>query len=639
MVWLRLFTVSFIGLTGLGTLLRLFFYLCHREGFPGLSFGEVGYALVWGLRFDVALAAIFALLSLLLGALLFFGIKKRPWALAPLALSATAVVALQTSDIMYFHDANRHIGYELSDAATDVSSLVTTAFTQYAPVALGGLLFLGLALWGIGKSRGWVLKETPARLGVVKGALVTLAVAAILVISVRGGVTGLPMSPLFAYKIGDPVLADLALNGGYSGTYYLFRNRGKVPRIPLPAPVSPDDQRRILSRLYPDAPSQEALTFLPVNVVVLLLESWPASLMHSYGYKHETTPFFDSLADRGLRADAMIAGGHRTTEGIFTTFCSYQNPLGQTLAKSQLTTYPYQSLAQSLADSGWHTLFFQGTRKDTSGTGAFAQRLGFQQSFGKEEIHKRTLGTNEWGVYDQDLYAFALKTLKATKQPFLAGINTCTTHDDSLPPSVTPAFGMGTPLNRKLSVLRFADEALEGFITAYEADPDFGPTLFVLLADHTAGITGPALTQYLIPFTLFATDESVPPQALNDLVSQRDIAPTVAHLLQGEVPAFTGRSLLKKGPRAADYYHQGLLGWVEGDHVVEINILGSGEANTYLRGGPLDPLTAVAADAVHARMVKEALAFTQRSQNLLFEGRTLDFFDIFKAPSNVKGTN
>ncbi|SCY89010.1 hypothetical protein, partial [Desulfoluna spongiiphila] len=88
-----------------------------------------------------------------------------------------------------------------------------------------------------------------------------------------------------------------------------------------------------------------------------------------------------------------------------------------------------------------------------------------------------------------------------------------------------------------------------------------------------------------------------------------------------------------------DYYHQGLLGWVEGDHVVEINILGSGEANTFLRGGPLDPLTAVAADAVHARMVKEALAFTQRSQNLLFEGRTLDFFDIFKAPSNVKGTN
>lgn len=628
MVWLRLFTVSFLGLTGLGALLRVFFYLCHRESFAGLSASKAAYSLIWGLRFDLALAAIFTLLCLLLGAVL--SLKKKRWVLAPLGLAATAIVALQTSDIMYFHDASRHIGYELSDAATDFGSLVATAFTQYASVTLGGFILLGLALGTIFKARGWVLKETPARLGLIKGGLASLVVAAVLVISVRGGVTGLPMKPLFAYKIGDPVQATLALNGGYSGLYYLFRNRDKITQIPMPDPVSTDDQRRILARLYPDAPTKEALTFRPVNVVVLLLESWPAALMKSYGYEHETTPFFDNLATRGLRADAMVAGGHRTTEGIFTTFCSYQNPLGQSLAKSQLTTYPYRSLAQSLSDKGWSTLFFQGTRKDTSGTGAFAQRLGFQESYGKEEISERSLGTNRWGVYDQDLYAFILKKLKATKQPFLAGINTCTTHDDSLPPSVPPAFGMDTPLNRNLSVLRFADEALEGFITAYEADPAFGPTLFVLLADHTAKVTGPALTQYLIPFTLFATDGSVAPGAINALVSQRDIAPTVAHLLGGEIPAFTGRSLLKPGPRAADYYHHGLLGWVEGDHVVEINLLGSGETKTYLREGPLDPLFEVTPDAVHDRMTREALAFTQRSQNLLFKGRTLEFFDLFK---------
>jgi len=615
--------------------LRLFFYICHREGFAAISTREVGYALFWGLRFDLALAAIHTILCLLLGAVILHGFKKRRWTLAPLALSATTMVALQISDIMYFHDARRHIGYELSDAATDFSSLVATAFSQYAPIALGGLLFLGLALYAIWKSRGWILQKRPARLGVIKGALATLAMAAIIVVSIRGGVMGLPMSPLFAYKIGDPVLADLALNGGYSGSYYLFRNRGKVTRVPLPEMDPPATQRQILARLYPDPIGEEALTFRPMNVVVILLESWPATLMKSYGFDREVTPFFDHLTTRGIRTDAMVAGGHRTTEGIFTTFCSYQNPLGQTVAKSQLTTYPYQSLAQCLADSGWATLFFQGTRKDTSGTGAFAQRLGFQQSYGKEEVTERTLGTNQWGVYDQDLYAFILKTLKSTKQPFLAGVNTCTTHDDALPPSVPAAFGMDTPLNRNMSVLHFADQALEGFIKAYEADPEFGPTVFVLLADHTARITGSPMTQYLIPFTLFATDDSVPPLKLDTLVSQRDIAPTVAQLLGGKVPAFTGRSLLKDGPRAADYYHQGLIGWVEKDHVVEINILGTGEAKSYLRTGPLATLKAVAPDALHTRMVKEALAFTKRSQALLFEGKTLEFFDLFKDPSGV----
>ncbi|WP_300669454.1 LTA synthase family protein [Desulfoluna sp.] len=630
MIWIRLFLVSLVGLTGVGTFFRAFFYLCHRQGFAALSPWEVGYALMWGLRFDLAIAAILALLSLLLGLVIFYGFKQRRWSLAPLALSATALVGLQTADIMYFHDAGRHIGYELSDAVTDFTSLCATAFAQFPGIAIGGLLFLGLALFALQKSRAWVLHPPAAPLGIKKGALAALAMVAILVISVRGGVSGLPMSPLFAYKIGDPQQADLALNGSYSGLYYLVRNRNKISPVPFANKTTPAEQRRLLAPLYPEPPRAEALTFRPMNVVVILLESWSAPLMKSYGADHEVTPFFDHLMTRGIHADAMVAGGHRTTEGIFTTFCSYPNPLGQTVAKSQLTPLPYRSLAQCLTESGWRSLFFQGTRKDTSGTGAFAQRLGFQESYGKEEVSERAWGTNRWGVYDQDLYRFILSTLKATQQPFIAGINTCTTHDDALPPSVQPAFGMETPLARRMSVLRFADQALEGFINAYEADPAFGPTLFVLLADHTARVSGSPLEHYLIPFTLFASDNSVQPLSLEGLISQRDVAPTVAQLLGGHIPTFTGRSLLLEPPRAADYYHQGTLGWVEKDHVVEINLLGTGEVKSYLRSGPLAQLTAVPADAQHTRMAQQALAFAQRTQALLFAGKTLEFHTLFQ---------
>ena len=344
------------------------------------------------------------------------------------------------------------------------------------------------------------------------------------------------------------------------------------------------------------------------------------------------TPFFDSLATRGITSRGMIAGGHRTTEGIFTTFCSYQNPLGQTLAKSQLGTFTYRSLAQVLREKGWSTSFFQGSRKDTSGTGAFAQRLGFEKSFGKEDIPdgERRFEKNKWGVYDQDIYSFVVKHLKTMEQPFLAGINTNTTHDLSLPKGASPAFGTDSELNTRMSVLRFADDALMEFISAYEKDPDFGPTLFVLLADHTAGVTGSALAHYLIPFTLFATDGSVPQKRVESFLSQRDIAPTVADLLGGHVGTFTGVSMLRDVPRRADYYHQGVLGWIEGDRLVEINILAENSVGFYRLTGVLDEKVKVSPDAIHKRMVKEALAFTRRSQGLLFNGESLSFMEALK---------
>jgi len=49
----------------MGALFRLFFYLWHQERFVQLTTRQVGDALAWGLRFDLALAAIHTLLGLL----------------------------------------------------------------------------------------------------------------------------------------------------------------------------------------------------------------------------------------------------------------------------------------------------------------------------------------------------------------------------------------------------------------------------------------------------------------------------------------------------------------------------------------------------------------------------------------------
>ncbi len=176
-------------------------------------------------------------------------------------------------------------------------------------------------------------------------------------------------------------------------------------------------------------------------MVLVFLESWSSVYMKSYGSAKDSTPYFDTLRKRSLTTNETLAGGHRTTEGLFATLCSWQNPLGETIAQSQLQNYDYNCLPELLRNRGYATAFFQGTLENTSGTGAFAQALGFEQSYGKRDIKTRQYEENSWGVQDPDLYHFVLGSLDKMPQPFFIGINTATTHDSQVPESFLQQMG------------------------------------------------------------------------------------------------------------------------------------------------------------------------------------------------------
>jgi len=108
------------------------------------------------------------------------------------------------------------------------------------------------------------------------------------------------------------------------------------------------------------------------------LESWTGE------YSNETvTPFFNELSKKSLTTVATVAGGQRTTEGIFAIFCSFQNPLGLTIPDGNLNFLNYSCLPEFLKKNGWSSLFIQGTRNETSNVGPFAQKVGFESSLGK----------------------------------------------------------------------------------------------------------------------------------------------------------------------------------------------------------------------------------------------------------------
>ncbi len=617
---LLLFFVAFLGKTA--------FFLYHRELFDRLSDGGAVYALIWGYRFDLALAAALALVAFF-GAYLLHRLLRLSFerTLGWFTFAACAlIVVIHGADALYYPEAGRHLGYELKEWYNSRDALASTAFHSYLlPVSLYLLTLIPL-FFICRRLFAWKPNATGVH-GIRRFApeMQLLAVIVFSVFAVRGGFQQVPLEPLHAQEIGGFYKATVALDGAYNALFSVMTPYSITPVLKK----SPTAQQVALVKQmfqgYHAAPLTDPKT--PPNVVVVLLESWSGAYMKPYGYPIETTPFFDQLRMKSLTTSAMFSGGHRTTEGLFATMCSGQNPLGETVAQNQLQDYDYHCLPQMMRKRGYYTAFFQGTKKNTSGTGAFAQMLGFTDSYGVSDWSHPRYPLNSWGLQDPDVYDMALAHIKKAKRPFFIGINSDSTHDLELPPSFPPLVTPGTQANDYVNVLHFADASLQQFVHELYSNPATANTLLVLVSDHAGPALDTPYSQYLIAFLAYYP--GIKPAIVPEIAAQRDVGPTITHLLGIKTPHwFMGRAISASDPGAvhyADYYVEGDLGWAEGNRLVVQSITTHNPDRCYRFGDDITHPTPATCDATDQGMAQRALAFTTEAQHLLFHGDTTLF--------------
>ena len=611
---------------GILILTKFIFTTVLYNHFEEFDLQEIIYAVFWGYKFDFAVSAALAFLGT------FFDFSKYLSSKLTSVL-ITTVFFLQIGDILYFDEASRHIAYEITDTLQDASSLLLTAYTQHLVLSVSALVF-GLILLYLSGTFFQRLRSVALSKSYL---LQKLLLVGLTIFFLRGMLQHIPLDPYQSNQIGNAKLATLSLNATYNVLYALANQKKKLQRVPLPV-LSDEIIQNTMQELYPKQKNKVQnfpLVKTKPNVVFLFLESWSAAYLKPYGYQYETTPFFNQLLEKSLRPKMMIAGGHRTTEGMFTTLTSLQNPLGKTVANTHLQTFQFVSIINLLKEVGYTSAFFQGTSKETSGTGSFAQTLGFTHSFGKRDVTKRRYEENSWGVHDYDLYNFALSTVGSElKEPFVMGINGASTHDLMIPKAIKPIqFVDDENLNKKLNTFHFADFSLQHFIEATQKK--YPNTIFVLFADHCGGGIEDSLKNYEIPFAIYAKD-LLTPKYYDLVLSQRDIAPTLYDMMLGDYKTsktpFSGKSLLQDKKFFADYYHNGVLGWVEKKRAIEFNVI-----NKQLECFKLEEFEKVKQECglKDKELQTRALSFTHLSQKLLFENK-LDKFHSYRSDENDK---
>lgn len=303
------------------------------------------------------------------------------------------------------------------------------------------------------------------------------------------------------------------------------------------------------------------------NIVLVTIESLSAKYLGSNGDKRDLTPNLDALRKQSLYFNNFYATGTRTDRGLEAITLAIPPTPGRSIVKRIGRESGFASLGQQLRAVGYDSVFVYGGRGYFDNMNAFFSGNGYrvvdQSSVDEAEIHFK----NAWGMADEDLYKQTLKLADADyarQQPFLLQLMTTSNHRPYTYPDNRIDIKSG---NGRDGAVKYTDYAIGQFLDQARQKPWFDNTIFVFVADHTAGSAGKEdlpIANYQIPLFIYAP-KLIEPGENAHLASQIDLAPTLLGLLNMDYQStFFGRNLLQDNPLPArvvvgNYQHLGLF--------------------------------------------------------------------------------
>jgi phosphoglycerol transferase MdoB-like AlkP superfamily enzyme len=274
-----------------------------------------------------------------------------------------------------------------------------------------------------------------------------------------------------------------------------------------------------------------------------------------------TTPYFDSLTKKGIFFNHCFSPHFSTARGLFAIITGI--PDAQLFKFS--TRNPLAITQHTIIDNfeGYQKHYFLG------GNPEFNNFQGLLKNIDGLQMHTegsfKAPKINVWGISDKDLFLEANDVFKKEVKPFFAVVQTSDNHRPYMVPESDSDFvkkfvpdeelkKFGFESLNEYNTFRYSDYCFKKFLEAAEQEAYFHNTIFIFVGDH--GVAGNAEAMYPAAWTdQRLTDEHVPllfyapfllkPQLREEVVSQIDVLPTVAGMIQQPyVNTTLGRDLL-----------------------------------------------------------------------------------------------
>lgn len=537
---------------------RLALFVFHHATFASLSGGQIFSAFFNGMRFDLAVVALFLGPVILLFNLPVNSVRYVKSCVLFMAFELMVMAGFLVADLIYFPYVKRHIAEEILQISADWGFVLTYMLTKAVLPVLLLLVLLFLAAVFVHKIFKYRYIFDPYY---AKGELVKLLVCALFIfLGIRGHLGfGKPIGIADVYQYASsPAAAALTLNGVF--TAYQVGRKGSVDiRNDYPADKAIANAQKLLiapSEMVPDEKyplmrrPKKAREAKDVNIFIVLLEGWHPYYIDGLSGNHfGVTPVFDEIIKNGVNFTNAYAVGLRSIFGFAGVLAGVPLVPGLPMFGYGLELTSFFRFPGALADGGWCTFFAQTSNRDSYRLCALASYLGAQGSYGNEDMKKLLpyIDKAPFG-YDYDGLMFGADQIGACKnKKFFGMLFTGITHDPFA--RTLPQFDKykgKTWDDGFKNTLYFADWSIGEFLERAKKEGWFDNTVFVFVADHTSG--GPdsdsLYNKFRIPLVLYAP-KILKPRTVDYVVSQLDVMPTLYNLAGLDVPyTALGRDML-----------------------------------------------------------------------------------------------
>jgi len=297
------------------------------------------------------------------------------------------------------------------------------------------------------------------------------------------------------------------------------------------------------------------------NIVIIMLESFSVEYIAGInGTKTVNTPFLDSLINESLVFTNCYANGKKSIDAVPSIISSIPKLMTQEFITSAYATNKIESLPKHLNQLGYETSFFHGASNGSMNFDQFANKVEFDNYYGRTEYNNEADFDGTWGIYDEEFFLWSAQKMTDAKKPFFSTIFSLSSHPPyTIPEKYKDKFKGGE--TKMHNSVKYTDYALKQFFEFAETQDWYDNTLFIITADHTPASGDPI---YLtsrgnmhIPLIFFHPTNSNLKGKVTKVAGQIDIMPSIFDLIGYDKPFYAfGNSLFDQ----SENYSMSLMG-------------------------------------------------------------------------------
>lgn len=581
------------------SIMRVLTFFTFRP--DSISFAEAIPSFLMGMRFDLRWVSILLAPLLLAGSFPklspFRSSKHRRFWIVYLVVMSSFLLFFYGADFGHFDYVETRLNASALNFIEDFTISIRMLWQSYPLFWI--FILLSVLIWLLYGYFHRTHKKVDYSVEAPYKPMRTVWLIVLLIFGIAGSNPAKPLMWKDAFKLGNNFKAYLALNP-LENFFTTLRFRK-----PFSDDGSAKGQFEIMKHLLQLPENASNLNFQrneiflepakKMNVVLVLCESFSMYKTSMSGNPLNTTPYFQQLANEGLFFERCFSPSFGTARAVFSLLTGIPD-----VQLSKFSTRNPEALNQHTIINSFNDYkkfyFIGGNSEFNNFKGLLVNNVAGLKLY--EEGMYQSPKFNVWGISDKNLFKEANRILTEQQQPFFSIIQTADNHRPFVIPEEDRSFvdnrlideaelkKYGFDSQKEYEASLYFDYCLQQFMENAKKQSWYNNTLFVFIGDH--GVKGNASAFYPDAWTnerlsdehvplLFYSPAFIKPEKRTEVVSQVDVLPTIAGLLNQPFTNTTiGRDVLRKGG-GKDFafiihHDEGKIGIVNNDYYYILNM-------------------------------------------------------------------